>query len=204
METGDDCERLTANTARTIMNARLFIITASIVSFAQAHPFPATPELDDVVAVAIQERKAKAPHYAEGQVTAPVTAQRIPIVQSMGQAEVAMRQFSAHPVPASAKAAPSRVLPRIDHNTRDMGAIPQSKHLPLITPMSFNPFLIKLEFIWEKPHGQWMNQLLKDINAAKVAGDIETYNALTARYAAWAEKYLRSAEPPNLDGKPGR
>jgi hypothetical protein len=45
-----------------------------------------------------------------------------------------------------------------------------------------------------------MNQLLKDINTAKAAGDNETYNALTARYAAWAEKYLRRAEPPNLDG----
>ncbi|MEY3394202.1 MAG: hypothetical protein RL346_438, partial [Verrucomicrobiota bacterium] len=31
-----------------------------------------------------------------------------------------------------------------------------------------------------------------------------TYNTLTARYSAWAEKYLRSDNPPDLDGKPGR
>lgn len=77
--------------------------------------------------------------------------------------------------------------------------------LPGIEPlMLFDPFTLKLQFIWEKPHGQWMNQLLKDIAAAKTAGDIETYNALTARYAAWAEKYLRRDNPPDLDGQPGR
>jgi len=68
------------------MNARLFIITTSIVSFAQAQPFPVTPSLDGVVAAAIRERKAKAPHYAEGQAPASVqnTAQRIQAVPSMG------------------------------------------------------------------------------------------------------------------------
>lgn len=60
------------------------------------------------------------------------------------------------------------------------------------------------QFNWNRPHGQWMNQMLKDIAAAKAAGDIETYNTLTARYAAWAEKYLRHDDPPDLDGKPGR
>ena len=51
-------------------------------------------------------------------------------------------------------------------------------------------FTINRRFHWAKPHGQWMNQLLKDIDAAKVAGDTATYEALTARYAAWAEQYL--------------
>jgi hypothetical protein len=49
-----------------------------------------------------------------------------------------------------------------------------------------------------------MSQLLKDIDAAKKAGDLETYNSLTARYTAWANKYLRPDAPPKLDGKPGR
>ena len=70
--------------------------------------------------------------------------------------------------------------------------------------MIFDPFTIKLQFIWSEPHGQWMRQLLKDIAAAKAAGDTDTYNTLTARYTAWAEKYLRSDDPPDLDGKPGR
>ncbi len=46
-------------------------------------------------------------------------------------------------------------------------------------------------FNWKPPHGQWMNQMLKDIDAAKAAGDVETYESLTNRYAAWAEQYLR-------------
>ena len=52
-------------------------------------------------------------------------------------------------------------------------------------------FAINRRFNWKPPHGQWMNQMLKDIDAAKAAGDVETYESLTNRYAAWAEQYLR-------------
>jgi len=52
-------------------------------------------------------------------------------------------------------------------------------------------FTINRRFNWKPPHGQWMNQMLKDIDAAKAAGDAETYESLTKRYAAWAEQYLR-------------
>ena len=52
-------------------------------------------------------------------------------------------------------------------------------------------FSINRRFNWKPPHGQWMNQMLKDIDAAKAAGDVETYESLTNRYAAWAEQYLR-------------
>jgi hypothetical protein len=52
-------------------------------------------------------------------------------------------------------------------------------------------FTINRRFHWNKPHGQWMNQMLKDIDAAKAAGDSEAYEALAARYSAWAEQYLR-------------
>jgi hypothetical protein len=65
-------------------------------------------------------------------------------------------------------------------------------------------FTINRLFNWDKPHGQWMNQLLKDIDAAKKTGDTERYSGLTERYSAWAEKYLRRDDPPNLDGTPGR
>ena len=52
-------------------------------------------------------------------------------------------------------------------------------------------FTINVRFNWKKPHGQWMNQMLKDIDAAKAAGDAERYRELTARYTAWADQYLR-------------
>ncbi len=65
-------------------------------------------------------------------------------------------------------------------------------------------FAINRQFNWNKPHGRWMNQLLKDIDAAKTAGDTETYQTLSGRYSTWAEKYLRRDDPPDLDGNPGR
>ena len=52
-------------------------------------------------------------------------------------------------------------------------------------------FTINRRFNWAKPHGQWMNQMLKDIDAAKAAGNTTTYDDLTKRYAAWADQYLR-------------
>ena len=185
------------------MNARLFILTASLASFAHAQPFPVTPGLDGLVATAIRERKAKAPHFAEGQTPALAldTNCRIPAVPSMGPAEVnTVRQLPAHPAPPSTKPSQPRTLARIDLDPPDLKVLAPSKPLPAIAPMSLDPFTLKLQFIWEKPHGQWMNQLLKNIAAAKKAGDMETYNTLTARYTAWAEKYLRSTKPPKLDG----
>ncbi|MFM7181454.1 MAG: hypothetical protein ACKO2G_08325 [Verrucomicrobiales bacterium] len=53
-------------------------------------------------------------------------------------------------------------------------------------------FTISRLFLWNKPPGQYMNQLLKDIDAAKARGDAASYNELTKRYTAWAEKYLRT------------
>ncbi|MFZ9937896.1 MAG: hypothetical protein ACO3JG_12695 [Luteolibacter sp.] len=185
------------------MKARLFILAASFVPLANAQPFPATPGLDGLVATAIRERKAKAPHFAEGQSLAvvPNNIDRIPAVPSIGPTDVpAVKPLPAHPVSLPPKPAKPRTLARIELDVPDdLGALPPPKLLLGIKPMSIDPFTLKLEFIWEKPHGQWMSQLLKDIEAARKAGDTETYSALTARYTAWAEKYLRRREPPDLD-----
>ena len=70
--------------------------------------------------------------------------------------------------------------------------------LPALEPAEVpDLFTINRQFNWNKPHGQWMNQLLKDIDAAKADGDTATYEALTARYSAWADKYLRRDENPS-------
>jgi hypothetical protein len=44
---------------------------------------------------------------------------------------------------------------------------------------------------WEIPKSQFMKQMLKDIDAAKATGNTAEYEALTKRYAAWADKCLR-------------
>jgi hypothetical protein len=68
--------------------------------------------------------------------------------------------------------------------------------LPALEPAEVpDLFSINRRFNWDKPHGQWMSQLLKDIDSAKAAGDTEVYEALTTRYSVWAEKYLRHSNP---------
>jgi len=52
-------------------------------------------------------------------------------------------------------------------------------------------FTINRQFNWARPSGQWMNQMLKDIDAAKAAGDTATYERLTRQYTAWADQYLK-------------
>ncbi len=53
-------------------------------------------------------------------------------------------------------------------------------------------FTINRNFHWSQPHGQWMSQLLKDIDAARAAGDDATYRDLTTRYTTWADRHLRN------------
>jgi len=62
----------------------------------------------------------------------------------------------------------------------------------------FTPFERRMLNDWDSPHGEAMNTLLKDIKAAKEAGDVQAYERLTERYAAWAGKYLsRGAKTAN-------
>ena len=70
------------------------------------------------------------------------------------------------------------------------------------TLKALTPFERKLLNDWESPHGEAMNTLLKDIAAAKEAGDTNTYERLTQRYATWAEKYLRRGAKPSTKQTP--
>jgi len=75
----------------------------------------------------------------------------------------------------------------------------QSRNIPQIQNVDKpDVFTIRLEFDWNKPHGQWMTQLLKDIKIAKAAGDTETYTRLTKQYSAWANTYLLKGTPPRV------
>lgn len=68
----------------------------------------------------------------------------------------------------------------------------------IATINSPDPFSIRLEFDWKKPHGQFMNQLLKDIQTAKQEGDTEKYKKLTAQYQVWADEYLINGTPTRV------
>ena len=200
------------------MNTHL-LIAALFTTLAHAIPFPPAPSLNELVAAA-KDRKHSAPYYAENPVrsSTPAVLQiarpvDLPLMDRI--AALPVNKLPVHPLSrrtaeavglasALSNVAPhpasSITLPLISTKPSGLLAASQVRTLPSITPMTVDPFRLKLEFIWEKPHGQWMNQLLKDIEAAKKAGDIETYNALTARYSAWAGKYLRRDDPPELDG----
>ena len=59
-------------------------------------------------------------------------------------------------------------------------------------------FALSMEFDWKKPYGQFMNQLLKDIQIAKQEGNTEKYKKLTAQYQAWADEYLIKGTPTRV------
>jgi hypothetical protein len=208
------------------------LIAALLTPLAHAKPFPPAPSLNELVAAAAKDRKQNAPYYAEHPAppTTPAAIQigrpaELPVLDRLVALPVkklpahplsrttaeavelssTLRDVAAHPAASVSDPVNLRTLvPLIFNKPSEFIAASPARSFPGIAPMTVDPFRLKLEFIWEKPHGQWMNQLLKDIAAAKAAGDMETYNALTARYAAWAEKYLRRNNPPDLDGQPGR
>jgi hypothetical protein len=213
------------------MKAYLVILTF-LTTFAHAHPYPPQPGKGKLIAEVVKDRKVNAPFYAEDPVRQAIPTVRelakpteVPLLDridaapvkaipprsaelSPGEAaarSVALRRLETRPDISVAASLSLRTLDSpTSSNPLALLAADPMKTLPSWTSLSVDPFMLKVEFLWQKPHGQWMNSMLKQINAAKAAGDIETYNTLTARYAAWAEKYLRHDDPPHLDGKPGR
>jgi hypothetical protein len=213
------------------MKAHL-VILAALTTLAHARPYPPQPSTGKLIAEVVKDRKVNAPYYAESPMRPAIPTVRelakpveVPVLDRIDAAPVeAIPPRSAELTPGEAVArsvelrslemrpdvsvAAPQSLRTLDSPTSSnplaLLAANPAKTLPSWTSLSVDPFLLKVEFLWQKPHGQWMNSMLKQINAAKAAGDIETYNTLTARYSAWAEKYLRQDDPPDLDGKPGR
>ena len=213
------------------MKANL-VILAALVTLADARPYPPQPSTGKLIAEVVKDRKVNAPFYAESPVRQAIPTVRelakpveVPVLDridaapvkaipprstelSPGEAatrSVALRSLEMRPDISAVGQVDFRTLaPPTSSNPLALLAANPAKTLPSWTSLSVDPFMLKVEFLWQKPHGQWMNSMLKQINAAKAAGDTETYNTLTARYSAWAEKYLRQDDPPDLDGKPGR
>ena len=212
------------------MKAHL-VILAAIITLAHAQTYPPQQSAGKLVAEVVKDRKVKAPYYAESPVRPAIPTIRElakPVeVSVLNRIAAPVETITPHPAEmtpgeAAARSALLRslemrpdlsVVSPVNFRTLDsptssnplaMLALTPVKTLPSWTTLSVDPFMLKVEFLWQKPHGQWMNSLLKQINAARAAGDIETYNTLTARYSAWAEKYLRTDAPPELDGNPSR
>lgn len=184
------------------MKAHL-LIAALLTSFAHSQPFPPTPNLNELVAAVAKDRKLHAPCYAESptpsatpQVMQIARSVELPVLERLAAAPVS----TIPPRPDTSRVGPVSLRSLVAFKPgkpSELLAASKVKEIPSIAPMAVDPFMLKVESIWSKPHGQWMNQLLKDIQAAKAAGDTEAYNTLTARYAAWAEKYLRRETPPD-------
>ncbi len=205
------------------------LIVALLTTLAHAKPFPPAPSLNELVAAAARDRKKLHAPLLCGKPAPSATSPVMQIVRAGGVAGAGsphtalplkdlprhplsrtpaeavglsstLRTVTPHPTVASSDMVDlNTVVPLMFSKLSDLIAASPARSLPGIVPMSIDPFRLKVEFIWEKPHGQWMNQTLKDIETARKAGDVEAYNALTARYSAWAEKYLRRENPPNLD-----
>lgn len=213
------------------MKAHL-VILAALTTLAHAQPYPPQPTTDKLIAEVVKDRKVNAPYYAESPASPVIPTVRelakpaeVPVLDRIDAApvntitprsaeltpgeaavrSVALRSLEMRPDISEVGPVDFRTLaPPTSSDPLALLAATPVKTLPSWTNLSVDPFMLKVEFLWQKPHGQWMNSMLKQINAARAAGDIETYNTLTARYSAWAEKYLRHDDPPDLDGKPGR
>ena len=98
----------------------------------------------------------------------------------------------------SNKTQTSRTFEQTSAFDRMQQVVPATNIAEIATVDTPDPFSIRLEFDWNEPHGQWMNQLLTDIKAAKQAGDAETYKKLTAQYSAWADAYLIKGTAPQF------
>ena len=212
------------------MKAHL-VILAALTTLAHARPYPPQPSTGKLIAEVVKDRKVNAPFYAESPVRQVIPTVRelakpvaVPVLDRIDAAPVnTITQRSAELTPGEAAARSVELrsvemrpdisvvgqvdfrtlAPPTSSNPLALLAATPVKSLPSWTNLSVDPFMLKVEFMWQKPHGQWMHSMLKQINAAKAAGDMETYDTLTARYTAWAEKYLRRESPPKLDGNPG-
>lgn len=135
----------------------------------------------------------------------PMAGDPITLAQSVQPSAIASLSATGDPVALADTVKPPALAPVKE--TGDPVALSVTVNLPSVTalaePTVPDLFTINRLFNWDNPHGQWMNQMTKDIEAARKAGDMETYDTLTARYTAWAEKYLRRESPPKLDGNPG-
>jgi len=109
-------------------------------------------------------------------------------------------------VPAKGRAIPyDRKLARLVRlpGAKPMSGKEKAQGPPVIklaaakTVKALTPFERQLLNDWDSPHGEAMNTLLRDIAAAKEVGNTNTYERLTIRYAAWAEKYLRRGSKPS-------
>lgn len=184
-----------------------------------AASYPELPELDDLIAVQAATAAAFPDIKDPGNPAQIAKSEPRPIVMELPLAgdPVVLARTSASPDVAAPKEigdpaglGESVKPPTIDpvKEAGDPVSLAATATPPAITdlakPTVPDLFTINQLFNWGKPHGQWMNQMVKDIEAAKKAGDMETYKSLTARYAAWADKYLRLENPPELDGNPGR
>jgi hypothetical protein len=213
------------------MNAHL-VILAALTTLAHARLYPPQPSTGKLIAEVVKDRKVNAPFYAESPVRQVIPTVRelakpaeVPVLDRIDAAPantITPRSAELTPGEAAARSVALRSLemrpdifvvgpvdfrkldPTTSSNPLTLLAATPVKTLPSWTNLSVDPFMLKVEFLWQKPHGQWMNSMLKQINAARAAGDTETYNTLTARYSAWAEKYLRQDDPPDLDGNPSR
>ena len=63
---------------------------------------------------------------------------------------------------------------------------------------AMDAFRRKLAFSWVKPQGEYLNTMLKEIEAAEISGDTETYNRLATTYSVWASKALLRGKPRML------
>ena len=170
---------------------------------AAANNYPNTASGSNLLVQSEVIRQRMAPYYGE----VPMSTVQ---VKDIGQS---VQEYSAKTILDASQSALESIPEYTDVLLHDQRILPeplpldsknivlkiQNKNIPQIQNVDKpDVFTIRLEFDWNKPHGQWMTQLLKDIKIAKAAGDTETYTRLSAQYTSWADTYLKKGTAPRV------
>ena len=165
------------------------LIALAACQIALANTYPSLPSASNIIVQSEAIRLRVAPFYGE-------TSEKY-LIDTILKSD-SNRSITDVPQFSEYKLNDQQQITEISAFDRMQQVVPTTNIAEIATVDTPDPFSIRLEFHWNEPHGQWMNQLLTDIKAAKQAGDTETYKKLTAQYSAWADAYLIKGTPPQV------
>ena len=180
----------------------ILLIALTFCQTALANTYPSLPSASNILAQSEAVRLRVAPFYGETSEKYLIDT-TLNFVYRMNLIDTVIKSDSNEliadvPEFSEYKLNDQHQIEQVSAFGRMQQVVPTTNIAEIATVDTPDPFFIRLEFDWNEPHGQWMNQLLTDIKAAKQAGDAETYKKLTAQYSAWADAYLIKGTAPQF------
>jgi hypothetical protein len=174
----------------------ILLITYAFCQIALANTYPSLPSASNMLVQSEAIRIRVAPFYGESS-TGTVSVENVRITPIEYSINIVPERLIANvPQFSKYKLNDQQQIEQTSAFDRMQQVVPTKNIAEVATVETPDPFSIRLEFDWNEPHGQFMQQLLIDIKAAKQEGDTETYKKLTAQCQTWADLYLIKGTPP--------